>query len=226
VVLLNFRFRGVGKAPTERSGLAKRRHPYARVGIPALEKCAKLLSALGPEHTQMAFAGDIKSGMDEGCSSQRKRDGGAQTQAAGVAATPHDRPARAGSKGSDPQRGAYRIDDEQYEDDPEASERRPGKVGRIQPSSAIWQAGQQQRYADAALGKGPDEGDRRDRQGHHHVICGDHQRHTQESNHCAGTGDREPRCVRCEFRSHPFGSVAGRFVVDFHRAARKPEHGE
>ena len=101
----------------------------------------------------MAFAGNIKPGVQDGCGSQRQRDGAAQAQTADVAAAPYDDPARAGGKRADPQRGAHGIDDKQDEDDPEASKRRAGEVGRIEPSSAIGQAGQQQRDADAAFGK-------------------------------------------------------------------------
>ena len=75
--------------------------------------------------------------------------------------------------------------------------------------AAIGQACQQKRDADAALGKRPYEGDRRDRQSHHHVFPGNHERHAQEGNHRANACHREPRCVACEFHSHLFGSVAG-----------------
>ena len=91
----------------------------------------------------MALAGNFKSGVHNGYGSQGKRDGAAEAQAADVAAAPHHGPTCAGGTGSDPQRGADRIDGEQYEDDPEASERRPCKVGRIKPSAAIRQASQQ-----------------------------------------------------------------------------------
>jgi hypothetical protein len=121
-------------------------------------------------------------------------------------------------------RSAHGIDDEQYEDDPEATERRPCKVGRIKPSAAIRQASQQKRYADATFGKRPYEGDRRDRQRHLHVVLGNYERHAEEGNHCANAGDREPRGVACEFQPHPFWSVAVRLVVDLHRPASKPEH--
>src|ERR1035438_10406239 len=57
-VLFYFRLRRVGRSPTNRSGLAKRRHPDARVSIPAFEKRSQLLSSLGPEHAQMAFSGN------------------------------------------------------------------------------------------------------------------------------------------------------------------------
>ena len=71
-VLFYFRLRRVGKAPTDRSGLAKRRHPHARVGIPAFEQRSQLLGPLGPEHAEMAFAGNIEPGMHDGRGSQRQ----------------------------------------------------------------------------------------------------------------------------------------------------------
>src|ERR1700716_1380539 len=172
MVLVYFGFRRVGDAPAERSDLSKRRHPDTRVGIPALEQRSHLLCPLGPEDAQMAVAGNFKSGVHGGYDSQGKRDGAAQAQAANVRAVPHHDPACSSDKGSDPQCSAHGIDDEQYEDAPEATERRPCKVGRIKPSAAIWQASQQKRYADATFGKRPYEGDRRDRQRHFHVILG------------------------------------------------------
>src|ERR1700679_2438384 len=92
-----------------------------------------------------------------GAREEPQPNGAAQTQAADVTAASHDRPACTGSKGCDPECSAHGIDDEQQEDDAEASERGPCKVGRVEPSSAIGQTRQQQRYADAAFGEGADE---------------------------------------------------------------------
>src|SRR5882724_10686179 len=156
-VLIYLYLRRVGKTPAERLRLAERHDPHARVSIPALEQRSDLLSSLGPEHAQMAFAGNIKSGVHDRCGGQGQRDGAAQTQAADVSAIPHHDPARGSGKGSDPQCCTHRIDDEQYEDNPEASERRSCKVGRIEPTAAIGQARQQKRYADATFGKRPYE---------------------------------------------------------------------
>ena len=124
-LLLDFHLRRAGEAPTDRSALATAGHPDARVGVPALEQRSKLLIPLGPEHAEMAFAGNVKSDMDDGCGSQDERNAAAQPLAACVAAASHDGPACASGKGSDSQCGAHRIDHEEDEDDPEASERRP-----------------------------------------------------------------------------------------------------
>src|ERR1700733_2191290 len=62
-VLLYFRLRHAGETPAKRSGLSKRPHPDARIGIPAFEKRSRLLGPLGPEHSQMASSGNIESGM-------------------------------------------------------------------------------------------------------------------------------------------------------------------
>src|SRR5260370_1004137 len=129
VVLVYFCLRRAGKSPTERSAFPKRRDPHARVGIPPLEQRSHLLLPLGPEDAQMAFPGNIKAGLRNGCGSQRKRNGAAQAQAAGVAAAPHDRPTCTGGEGSDPECSAYRIDDEQYEDDPDTSKASASNVG-------------------------------------------------------------------------------------------------
>src|ERR1700722_9881256 len=105
----------------------------------------------------MAAPGNIKSGVQDGCGSQRKRDSAAQAKAADLAAAPYDQPACSGGKGSDAQHGAYRIDDEQQEDDPETAQCRAREIGRIEPSAAIGQARQQKCYANAAFGKRPNE---------------------------------------------------------------------
>src|SRR5271169_6999828 len=75
-VLVYLRLRSVGKTPAERRGLAERNNPHAGVGVPALEQRSHLLSALGPEHAQMALAGNIESGVHGRCASQGQRDGG------------------------------------------------------------------------------------------------------------------------------------------------------
>ncbi len=116
------------------------------------------------------------------------------------------------------------IDDEQDDDDCEASERRPGKVGGIQPSAAIGQARQQQRYADPAFGEGQDEGKRRDRQGRQQVGLGNDERDAEEGDHGANAADRKPRCVTREFGAHPVGSVTIGLAIDLHRAAGQAEH--
>ena len=224
MLLIYFGRRRMGDAPAERRCLSKRRHSHARVSIPALEQRSHLLGPLGPEDAQMTLAGNFKSGVRNGYGRQGKRDGAAEAQAADVPAVPHHYPACTSSKGSDPQCRAHGIDDEQYENDSEASERRPCEVGSIKPSAAIRQAGQQKRDADATLSKRPYEGDRRDRQRHHHVLLGEHERHAEEDNHCANAGDREPRSVACEFHPYPFWSIAVRSVVDLHRSAGKSEH--
>ena len=166
--------------------------------------------------------------MHGGRGRQRQCDRAAEAQAADVAAAPHHHPARTGGKGSDPERGAHGIDDEQYEDDAEASERRPGEVGRIEPSAAVGQARQQQRDADAAFGERHDEGDRRRPPAPSaRSLLGHHAAARTGSTIIAPTpDDREPRGVAREFHSDPFGSVAGRVVVDLHRAAGQPEHRE
>src|ERR1700683_445112 len=64
-VLFYFRLRRTGETPAKRSGLSKRPHPDARVGIPAFEKRSRLLGPLGPEHPQMASSGNIESGMHQ-----------------------------------------------------------------------------------------------------------------------------------------------------------------
>ena len=133
----------------------------------------------------MAFAGNVKSGMHGGGSGQRQRYGTAEAQRADVTVVPHHHPARGGGRGSDPKGGAHRIDGEQYEDDPEASERGACKVGRVKPSAAIGQARQQQRDADAAFGERDDKGEGRERQRHRHMVRRDHQRHAQEGDHRA-----------------------------------------
>ena len=212
--------------PAKRRGLAKRRHPDPRVGIPALEQRSGLLGPLGPEHAEMAFSGYIKPGMHHGQGRQHHRNGAAQAQAASVAAASGDGPARAGGKGADSKRGAHRIDREQQEDDAETSKRRARKVGGVEPAAAIGQTRQQQRDADAAFGEGADEGDCYDRQRHQYVVAGDDERHAQEGDHGADARDREPRRVACELHSHSLGRVAGRLAVDLHRAARQSEHGK
>src|SRR5580693_8314250 len=52
-VLVYFHRRRMGKAPADRGALAKRRHPDAGIGVPALEKRPGLLNPLGPEYPQM-----------------------------------------------------------------------------------------------------------------------------------------------------------------------------
>ena len=91
--------------------------------------------------------------MHGGRGGQRQRHGTAEAQRAEVAIVAHNDPARGGGQGPDRQRGAHRIDGEQYEDDPEASERCACKVGRIKPPAAIGQTREQQRDADAAFGE-------------------------------------------------------------------------
>ena len=113
---------------------------------------------------------------------------------------------------------------QQDDDDAETSERRPGKVGGIEPSAAIGQARQQQRYADAALGEGQDKGKRRNRQGRQQVGLRNDERDAEEGDHGANAADREPRCVTREFDAHPLGSVAIGLAVDLHRAAGQAKH--
>ena len=188
IVLIDLRRRHAREAPAERHGFAHRGHADARIGVPALEQRSGLLGALGPEHAEMALAGNVKPGVHIGRGAERQRDRAAEAQRAAIATAAHHHPACAGGNGADPQRGADRIDDEQHEDDAEAAERCARKVGRIEPSAAIGQARQQQRDADAAFGERHDEGDGRDRQRHQHVFRGHHQRRAQEGDHRADAG--------------------------------------
>src|SRR6266849_327321 len=80
-VLVDFRLRRVGKAPAERNAFPNTLYPHTRISIPALEQRARLISPLGPENAQMAFAGNIKSRMHSSRGRQRERDHAAQPQA-------------------------------------------------------------------------------------------------------------------------------------------------
>ena len=60
IVLIDLGRRRARKAPAERHGFAHRGDADARIGVPALEQRAGLLRALGPEHAEMALAGNIE----------------------------------------------------------------------------------------------------------------------------------------------------------------------
>src|SRR3981081_4478032 len=102
VVLVYLCLRLMDETPAERNGLSKGLYPHARIGIPALEQRARLLYSLGPEHTKMAAAGNIKPGMHRGHGRQRKRDSAAQAQVVYVIAIPYHHPTCTGGRCSDP----------------------------------------------------------------------------------------------------------------------------
>src|SRR5258707_12852561 len=92
-VLVDFRLRRVGKAPAERSAFSNTLYPHPRISIPALEHRARLVSPLGPENAQMAFAGNIKSGVHLSRRRQRERDHAAEAPAATIDVVPNHHPA-------------------------------------------------------------------------------------------------------------------------------------
>ena len=213
------------KTPAERNGFAKLSDAHPRVSVPALKQRAHLLDPLGPDDAKMTFAGNAKPGVRSRCEREHKCNSAAQAQGTQVAAVPHYHPARAGREGADPQCGAHRIDNEQDEDNPEATQRRAQQVGRIKPSPAIRQTRQQQRDAHAAFGKRKNERQRRNGQNDRHIVHRRDERQAQEDDHGADAGDGEPRGVAREFHANPLGRIALRLAVDLHRSARQPKHG-
>ena len=71
VVLVDPSLRSPDQTPAKRDLPGQFPHPYPRIGIPAFEQRAGLLSALGPEHTEMASTGQVKAGVHGGRDGQR-----------------------------------------------------------------------------------------------------------------------------------------------------------
>src|ERR1700694_3182451 len=93
IVLVDRRLRRAGEAPAERSAFSNALYPHTRISIPALEQRARLVPALSPENAQMAFAGNIKSGMHRSRRCQRERDHAAQAPAAHIGVVSSQHPA-------------------------------------------------------------------------------------------------------------------------------------
>ena len=91
-----------GQSPAERGFPGPLPHPYPRIGIPTLEQRAGLRLTLGPEHTEVALAGQVKAGMHGGRNGHRQCDSAAQAKATDLIAVPDDNPAHAGREGCDP----------------------------------------------------------------------------------------------------------------------------
>ena len=167
-VLVDFHLRRVGEAPAERNGVA----------APSLSRANRCSSARTmfrsaprpwPRRRRDGFCPEAASPVwSAAAMASAKAHGAAQAQGAGFPGAAHHHPAGAGGESPDPQRRADRIDHQQDEDDPETSERRAGKIGRVEPAAGVRQASEQQSDAEAAFGERHYEGRRGERQSHRH----------------------------------------------------------